>query len=221
MNYLVVGEEAGPAKLAKADSFGIPTISENELLDMILVKSGMEQKYVKSNDDNMKGVSPKKDEDKKKTKEVLNKNKNDEDKYTNGKASKPKIEKDPAASGNSLKKEKNRLTKQTVELNSEPVKLIDENQERKLTQSKDLKPINKSTDTVNIENLPWTDKYKPQSTKDIIGQQGNDSPMNKLKQWLRNWHKTYNNKIKGPRGLSDSFKCALLSGSPGVGNIHD
>lgn len=41
MNYVVVGDEPGPAKMEKAKNYGIPTISEDEFLDMIRVKSGL------------------------------------------------------------------------------------------------------------------------------------------------------------------------------------
>lgn len=39
-NYLVAGEESGPAKIAKAEDANIPVISEDELLDLIREKSG-------------------------------------------------------------------------------------------------------------------------------------------------------------------------------------
>lgn len=48
-----------------------------------------------------------------------------------------------------------------------------------------------------------TDKYAPQTTKKILGQQGDRSPMNKLKQWLENWHRNRHRKDKIP------LKCML------------
>lgn len=39
--YIVAGEEAGPAKLAKAQEKNIPILSEDDLLDLIRVKSGI------------------------------------------------------------------------------------------------------------------------------------------------------------------------------------
>lgn len=39
--YIVAGDEAGPAKLAKAQNMNIPVLSEDDLLDLIRVKSGM------------------------------------------------------------------------------------------------------------------------------------------------------------------------------------
>uniref|UniRef100_A0A336K826 Replication factor C subunit 1 n=1 Tax=Culicoides sonorensis TaxID=179676 RepID=A0A336K826_CULSO len=44
LNYMVVGEEAGPAKLAKADEFGVTQIDEDGLLDLIREKSGLPKK---------------------------------------------------------------------------------------------------------------------------------------------------------------------------------
>lgn len=70
------------------------------------------------------------------------------------------------------------------------------------------------------------EKYRPLTTKQLVGQKGEMSNANKLSRWLKNWEK--NNlgsgaKIKKPSswGAKDkdgvSFKAALLSGPPGVG----
>ncbi|KHN83844.1 Replication factor C subunit 1 [Toxocara canis] len=75
--------------------------------------------------------------------------------------------------------------------------------------------------------LPWVDKYRPTSLKQLVGQNGEKSPMNKLLGWLRNWPKYHLGdaaKQKRPRpppwmAQSDgsSFKAVLLSGPPGIG----
>lgn len=61
-NYMVAGEDSGPAKLAKAEDMKISIISEDELLDLIREKSGMptlkKKTKVKETDMN----SPKKSE---------------------------------------------------------------------------------------------------------------------------------------------------------------
>ena len=64
----------------------------------------------------------------------------------------------------------------------------------------------------------WVDRYRPKTSKNIIGQQGEKSCAKKLAQWLRDWHKNR----AGASGTSvfDSganFKAALLSGPPGIG----
>ncbi|KAK0412766.1 hypothetical protein QR680_006398 [Steinernema hermaphroditum] len=76
-------------------------------------------------------------------------------------------------------------------------------------------------------SLMWVDKYKPTSLKQLVGQNGEKSPMNKLLAWLRDWPKYHmgeaaNQKKAKPApwmAQSDgtSFKAALLSGPPGVG----
>ncbi|KAL3195830.1 hypothetical protein MRX96_015717 [Rhipicephalus microplus] len=69
----------------------------------------------------------------------------------------------------------------------------------------------------------WVDKYKPQTTKQIIGQQGDKSNCGKLLLWLRNWHKSRLGPKKpipkwgGGGGDGSAFKAALLSGAPGIG----
>jgi replication factor C subunit 1 len=73
----------------------------------------------------------------------------------------------------------------------------------------------------------WVDKYKPVASKNIIGQQGDRSNMNKLKMWLRDWNSNHlsatakKTSKPPPWGASNDngawAKCALLSGPPGVG----
>ena len=73
----------------------------------------------------------------------------------------------------------------------------------------------------------WVDKYRPKSTKQIIGQQGEKSNAKKLARWLQNWERNYGQgggrKASGWGGRGGSqedgsvFRAALLSGPPGVG----
>uniref|UniRef100_A0A0R3RH33 Replication factor C subunit 1 n=1 Tax=Elaeophora elaphi TaxID=1147741 RepID=A0A0R3RH33_9BILA len=75
--------------------------------------------------------------------------------------------------------------------------------------------------------LPWVDKYKPNSMKHLVGQNGEKSPMNKLLGWLRNWGKNHlgvsgkQKKARPPPWLAQNdgsaFKAVMLSGPPGVG----
>lgn len=101
---------------------------------------------------------------------------------------------------------------------------------RKPFISKDLPPIERQITKPLAANLAWTEKYKPKDLKSVIGQQGEKSNMNKLLNWLRNWHK-YHSGIDKPKLSKPSpwakdddgayYKCALLSGPPGVGNIPE
>ncbi|KAL5563459.1 hypothetical protein UlMin_033206 [Ulmus minor] len=66
--------------------------------------------------------------------------------------------------------------------------------------------------------LTWTEKYKPKTTNDIIG---NQSLVKQLHDWLARWHEQFldsGNKKKG-RNANDSGakKAVLLSGTPGIG----
>uniref|UniRef100_A0AC34FHK5 Replication factor C subunit 1 n=1 Tax=Panagrolaimus sp. ES5 TaxID=591445 RepID=A0AC34FHK5_9BILA len=75
--------------------------------------------------------------------------------------------------------------------------------------------------------LPWVDKYKPASLKEMVGQGTPASPTNKLLKWLKEWAK--NNlgvggmikKVKPSpfeaQRDGTAFKAALLSGPPGIG----
>lgn len=74
------------------------------------------------------------------------------------------------------------------------------------------------------ESLAWVDKYKPTELKQIIGQQGAASNCNKLINWLKKWYSNHDGKKKlqrpNPWAKNDDgsfYKCALLSGPPGVG----
>ncbi|KAI5711611.1 hypothetical protein M8J75_001812 [Diaphorina citri] len=70
----------------------------------------------------------------------------------------------------------------------------------------------------------WVDKYKPKNIKQIVGQQGDKSVVNKLLKWLKTWHTNQSGTKKlvkpSPWAKDDDgayFKAALLSGPPGIG----
>lgn len=82
------------------------------------------------------------------------------------------------------------------------------------------------TEIDTLQNSIWTEKYKPQKTSAIIGQHGDNSNLAKLKTWLQNWHRNHMGRDKpklvkpSPWAKGDGgayFKCALISGPPGVG----
>ncbi|CAF3425832.1 unnamed protein product [Rotaria sp. Silwood1] len=84
-----------------------------------------------------------------------------------------------------------------------------------------------STTSVDKSNLLWVDKYKPQTIKNLIGQQGEKSCVQKLIVWLRDWYKHHGHsdeKVKAKPSFTFNrnedpamFKAALLSGPPGIG----
>ncbi|CAF0787651.1 unnamed protein product [Adineta ricciae] len=81
--------------------------------------------------------------------------------------------------------------------------------------------------TTDDSTLLWVDKYKPRTIKQLIGQQGDKSPVQKLIIWLRDWyqhHSQSDEKVKAKPSVGfirnenpAMFKAALLSGPPGIG----
>ena len=85
------------------------------------------------------------------------------------------------------------------------------------------KPI--SNKLINLEsplNLLWSDRYKPKTISDIIG---NQSQIKNIIEWLDNWNncifnnikreKVSNNKFSKPENLN--ARALIVSGSPGIG----
>ena len=202
--YLVVGEEAGQSKLAKASTLRTPQLTEDQFLDLIKEKTSKENKTPKT--------SPVKVEEKRKKKE-----------------SPPKVFKAERMSPKLEKKTIKEEPSATVVKTKESPKI-----DRKIPKIPKIEPeVPKSIPAVRSnfgagETELFVDKYKPSNCKAIIGQQGEKSNMNKLKIWLAGWNKNHLNtggKKAAPKpapwGVSNDngawAKCALLSGPPGVG----
>ncbi|WVR03532.1 hypothetical protein IAU60_000524 [Kwoniella sp. DSM 27419] len=61
----------------------------------------------------------------------------------------------------------------------------------------------------------WTTKYAPQNLKEICG---NKAPVERLGQWLKDWHKNYQSGFKKPgKDGMGIYRAVLISGSPGIG----
>lgn len=75
-----------------------------------------------------------------------------------------------------------------------------------------------------IESVMWTDLYKPETIKDIIGNRGN---VNMLFEWLKDWDEVHirGNKKPVPKSTGRNWqdqqkvnaKSVLVSGPPGIG----
>ena len=67
-------------------------------------------------------------------------------------------------------------------------------------------------------NQLWVDRYKPTSSREILG---NEAAVRQLQRWLQSWESVFNKESKvgkaysGPQG---PWKAALLSGPPGIGS---
>ena len=88
-------------------------------------------------------------------------------------------------------------------------------------------PERPQSEPISADSQLWVDKYKPTTTKGIIGQQTDKSNMKKLQNWLKNWPKN-NSNVAGKRPSAPPpfaranddggwAKAVLMSGPPGVG----
>merc|ERR1719209_1000496 len=213
--YLVVGEEAGESKLAKAKSLGTKQLTEDGLLDLI------RDKTVKEKENKTPKTSPEKIEEKPKVKTPAKKE-------TESKPVLPKVspKKESKVGPGSPKKEPKIDIKPKVSPKLESKKAVPKiiPETSKASLSAISQPATYGEGQVEL----WVDKYKPSNCKSIIGQQGDKSNMNKLKVWLRDWNKNHlnlNGKKSAPKpapwGVANDngawAKCSLLSGPPGVG----
>uniref|UniRef100_A0A182YBF6 Replication factor C subunit 1 n=1 Tax=Anopheles stephensi TaxID=30069 RepID=A0A182YBF6_ANOST len=224
VTHMVVGEDAGPKKIAQAEDLGIVTLSEDALLDLIREKSGQKplkkdsagkrSEETQSSSSNKRKESPKEEKETKKIKTEPSPSKSAKESV------KVKVEKSPTA----------RSPGKAVN-SKEPVKIKEE--KKSLRKPADIPVATSSVkaeltdyqkDIKSVDNMAWVDKYKPSSTKQIIGQMGASSNVQKLTVWLSSWYKNNDGTKKhakpNPWAKNDSgaaFKAALLSGPPGVG----
>uniref|UniRef100_A0A2M4AG53 Replication factor C subunit 1 n=1 Tax=Anopheles triannulatus TaxID=58253 RepID=A0A2M4AG53_9DIPT len=225
VTHMVIGEDCGPKKLSQAEDLGIPTLSEDALFDLIREKSGQAKQgsgsAVKKESPASTASGSKRKESPKETKDV--------------KKMKTETKSLIAARKVGVKKEVTVPSPVKVKVEKSPAKPQPVKVEKHISPKKQGEP---SASTANVkremtdyqkdikstDNMAWVDKYKPTSTKQIIGQMGGASNVQKLIVWLSSWHKNNDGTKKhakpSPWAKNDSgaaFKAALLSGPPGVG----
>ncbi|XP_012231846.1 replication factor C subunit 1 [Linepithema humile] len=192
VNYIIVGDEAGPSKLIKASSLGIKQISEDDLLQMIRTRP----------EGRSEDIKPTKTRAKSKTS-----NKSESDKSPS-----PKKAKTP-----SPKKAETPSPKKAETPSRSPVKV---KMSSPMKQASDTSSTSESQE-ISVGSQPLVEKYRPKTLKQIVGQQGDKSCAHNLYVWLRDWHKNRQDpKVKNGTNKQthgQSFKAALLSGPPGVG----
>lgn len=210
--YMVVGSEAGESKMAKAKTLGTPTLTEDQFLDLI------REKTVKEKENKTPKTSPEKVEEKK----------------VKSEEKKPKKEKGSKTEGSKVKDE----VKEKKIVKEEKPKLVIKESPKKSPKKEtkvlpkiepeERKPLPSAGGVYGSgETELFVDKYKPVNCKNIIGQQGDKSNMNKLKVWLNSWNSNHlqvgSKKTSKPppwqmAGDTGGWaKAALLSGPPGVG----
>uniref|UniRef100_A0A2A4JBC5 Replication factor C subunit 1 n=1 Tax=Heliothis virescens TaxID=7102 RepID=A0A2A4JBC5_HELVI len=222
VTHVLAGEDAGPAKMAKAQELGIKIINEDEFLAMITERS---QDRTTSKSD------IKKEKEIKKEKTPSKREKSDKDRKDNHVDSKSK--KSPTDKIKSESKDSNKLEvskSKNREKSKSPRKIKEEKIEPKSeTKSSSSSSSSLVNGNVKREAAPipanmsmWVEKYKPQNIKQIIGQHGDASNVKKLMNWLTKWYVNRKAKLPKPSPWAKNddggyFKAALLSGPPGVG----
>lgn len=145
-NYMVVGEEAGPLKLAKADEMNIKQLTEDDLFEMINKtdrRSKKTESPVKIKDSPRKNIKREKEE-----KSPLKDKKNID--------TSKDVDHIPLIT---TKVEKVKTGIPLIKTESTKVEI-------------DVKPNQILELSQGTSHLPWVEKYKPMSCSQIIGQQG-------------------------------------------------
>ncbi|XP_050223029.1 replication factor C subunit 1 isoform X2 [Mercurialis annua] len=79
-------------------------------------------------------------------------------------------------------------------------------------------PSKQKEQTTKFTSLPWTEKYRPKTPNDIVG---NQTLVNQLHSWLKYWNQQFlDDEKKGKKTKqndSTAKKAVLLSGTPGIG----
>lgn len=185
-SYMVVGLEAGLKKLATADELKVRQISEDDLLDLIRKKSGLdkeadatkptkkEAKLTPKRDTTILDVkSPKKEPKVSPKKEPISVPKK-ESTSSNSKQSPRKhnikLEK-PSTPPKLYKKEADFGNEKSIK--TEPGAGAWHAKSQDIVTDREVTAHEKNI--ASVENQAWVDKYKPTSVKQIIGQQGASS----------------------------------------------
>lgn len=163
-NYIVAGEEAGLAKLAKADEMHIPILSEDDLLNLIRKNSGIpvNKSVVKQENGAADKKSPKKEAPSstivRSSPPVKKETSKSPIKKETVAVAKPEIKKEVPLSP-PMKKSSKSPTKTDLRDKMEDLKI-----DRPVTEYQ--------KDIASVANQAWVEKYKPIKSKEIIGQQG-------------------------------------------------
>ncbi|XP_071451622.1 replication factor C subunit 1 [Hetaerina americana] len=219
VNYIVLGEQPGPSKLEKAKKLGIKELTEDSLLDLVRTKTKeVEEESPSASSGERLGKRLIKEEEQESPAKRQKMNVEEP-----GKEKKVGLSRKLAYLSQNYEKPQMKIAKgsQAAAIKVEggscgPVKArVDESHEG----------VSSVALQDNSDSTMWVDKYKPTSVKQVIGQQGEKSNVNKLIRWLSNWQKYHGPNGRrpprpGPWEKNDDggfFKAALLSGAPGIG----
>lgn len=197
-SYLLAGDDAGPSKLAKAQSMNVPIISEDDFLKMIGTRKaaqGLSSPAAKKGPTTPKSVH----------KATTSKN----------------IKSEPEPLITSVATPTKKRSPETKKIDSKPKASSSTTPSKKVEADRKQSDESEGKDEVK---LPWVEKYKPTNLKQVIGMHGDRSIAKKLLYWLKSWYdnRSSSKKLTKPSPWSTNddgayFKAALLSGSPGIG----
>ncbi|KAJ8676241.1 hypothetical protein QAD02_012027 [Eretmocerus hayati] len=224
LDYIIVGDEPGPSKLAKAESLSVKKLSEDDFLDLLRSKPG------KSKNDSSVNLEDKK---RKRDSSGSASEKSDSEKMKKSKEDPAlkEVKKSPAKVKESItsepcnqdsKKENSEKTKSSAKGGS--ILAAPSETKSESSEFKHPLPVHDSS-TTNVDCMTaLVEKYRPKEMKQIIGQTGDKSNAKKLYQWLSNWFKYHGKDATLPKpkfSMKDDTgrinKAALLSGPPGIG----
>lgn len=212
-SFVVVGQNPGPSKMEKVQKLGISIMDEDEFYNYINsfgTKTKNVELEVENSDEYTIKMENNKDEMKSKVKEsTISTNIALSDqldsKVTNQHSSSSSALTDQKVSSSAA------LADQKV---SSSAMLSKAHKEANVYESKTPSLAYQSAPrgkTLSSNEL-WTEKYRPKTASEIIG---NTGQVEKLMKWLDDFE--VNRKQGFPKGESSSFKAALISGPPGVG----
>ncbi|XP_002095995.3 replication factor C subunit 1 [Drosophila yakuba] len=218
LKYLVIGEEAGPKKLAVAEELNIPILSEDGLFDLIREKSGM-AKQVKE-----EKKSPKKEQSSEETEKVKTSRRSHDKKEKEKEVTKHRIGEMHDIAKHKVKKEHISSKEMKEKLNDVPAVTLKVKKEPSSQTENAPTPRTAEPKTRDVVGMAWVDKHKPTSIREIVGQAGAASNVTKLTNWLSKWYVNHDGNKKSQRpnpwAKNDDgsfYKAALLSGPPGIG----
>ena len=217
------------SKIEKAKELNIKMVTEDEFLQLICEKSGIKNPTYESTEVDMVPSSDEETMELDEKIEFLDK-KPDVKKlpelsesidFLDNKKQKAEISEaidflDNKKSPKKIKKEIKSPIKPKTELKS-PVK------PKPIETKQETKPVGPPKELSDNVSQLWVDKYKPAKMSKIIGQTTDKSNAVKLFNWLKNWQKNHGTDSKSAKkswndqDQGTNFKCALLSGPPGIG----
>ncbi|CAK7217071.1 DNA replication factor C complex subunit Rfc1 [Sporothrix bragantina] len=186
--WIVLGDDAGPSKLAKIQQFGIRTIDENGLFEMVkrLPAGGGDSKEAEK-------AREKQEKELDKIRQAAeDMNREEESKRLAAERAEKAAAKAAAAKAATTNGKASGPAKDAAR----------------------PPPVTRPTPPASSQQL-WTTKYAPTQLNHICG---NKAQVERIASWLKNWPKAkkYDFKVKGADGLGNS-RAIIISGPPGIG----